>query len=733
MSRHAEAKVQFIRYIYYLVQKFQRNTIYIWIFERSFNVLIMQRFIYFLLSCSVSFSLLAQPIIYKDAQTLITGSWAAADAGGTATLTEVTGQTPFEGNQHYRFDYNFSSYWAGIGLNMDNWGNNPPRNLSGYSHIRIAYRGLSAGQGITLTLRNGNDFGNSIQIGALSNGYAVVDISIFSLTNASAVTATAVRELDFSITSNTPAGNGTVYLDAIELVNISNNAAQTSTTTWSRANSLGTGVNTSNWLEAFWLLPYNAYPEFSRYTRTKVRDLRNAGFTTFRLPVIFERLGSTSSPYSLNTGHIVFDLVDSMILWASIYQFKLVICNHHGYELNNNNYTTELPRLNAVWTQLMERYGNLDPNQYFFEIYNEPTNIINNSNWRIMAESVVSTIRSVETVQSFPRHSLVVGATGWNSGPELTAFIPLNDPDIIYTFHNYDPYFFTHQGMSWTTPAYFPMRSFPQTNEVAEMNDLMTALDGWSANFNVPVSMGEFGCSTAADAISRCNWIETITTAIAPYGFSRFYWDAISPTDAFGFYAGGVISQSACIPCFKNALGLYAALPLSLTAQKLRCDQGKVRLYWTIEATEVDGTVTVESSADGIQWQPERSYNLTVGRTEQQFAAINGAAYYRLNMKDVAGKTQFGPVIRNDCMSNIQVKISPNPTSFMANISLLADSNALVAVELLDVAGRLIERYECPEQAQQFSIPLYQFPAGTYFLRGTLESGDIWVKQVQRY
>jgi endoglucanase len=692
----------------------------------------MIRRCYTLLLCGMSLALGAQPVIYNDAQTLITGTWAAADAGGSATLSEVTGQTPFEGNKHYRFDYNYSNYWAGIGLNMDAWGNNPPRNLSGYSHIRVAYRGLSAGQSLTLTLRNGNNFGNTIQVGSASDNYTVVEISIFSLTNATLVSSSAVRELNFSLSSSTMAGSGTVFIDAIELVNMTNNAAQASAQTWSRANTLGAGVNTSNWLEAFWLIPFNAYPEVNRYTRLKVRDLRNAGFTTFRLPVTFERLGSLSDPYTLNTNHVAFDLVDSMILWASIYQFKLVICNHHGYELNNSNYSTQLPRLNALWTQLTNRYGNLDPNQFFFEIYNEPTTAINNANWRIMAESIVGTIRAVEAQQGFPRHSLVVGATGWNSGPELTAFIPLSDPDIIYTFHNYDPYFFTHQGMTWTTPPNFPQRSFPLDNEIGELNNLMLALDGWSANFNVPVSMGEFGCSTAADANSRCNWIEAITNATAPYDFSQFYWDAISPADAFGFYTGGVISQSTCIPCFSTALGLYTALPLTLTEQSVRCDKAEVSLHWNLESTAERCSISVESSDDGVHWQTEKTFELPAGRQQQSYTAIGAVQYYRLKMTDEMGKQTYGPVMSNPCRAGDQVKISPNPSDFMIHVQLLAEHNALVQIELSDITGRLVSRYHCPDGAQQFSVPLYYFPAGTYMLRGRLANGATWVRQVVR-
>lgn len=207
-----------------------------------------------------------------------------------------------------------------------------------------------------------------------------------------------------------------------------------------------------------------------------------------------------------------------MILWAVQMDFKLVICNHHGLPLNDNNYLAELPRLQAIWAQLAQRYGQLDPDRYFFEIYNEPDNNITNANWRTVASALIQTLRDYES----ERHSVFVGAANWNAANALISFIPLNDADIIYTFHYYDPYHFTHQGMSWTSPPYFSPRSFPLAGEMDALFQAMTAVNEWAELSQVSVSMGEFGVSTAADAESRCSWISAVMNAVRTYGFSFF-------------------------------------------------------------------------------------------------------------------------------------------------------------------------------------------------------------------
>lgn len=678
-------------------------------------------FIFTLIFCLSAAFVFSQPVVYKDASTLITGTWS-----GSGTLTEVTGETPHEGTKHYRFVYNYSAWWAGIGLNMDTWGTGSPKDFSGYSHLRIAYRGMGSGQTFMIQLRNENDFGNQVEIGTQQTNYTVVDIPMLALTAGSNVSASAVTEIDLSISSTAQSGSGTVYFDAIELVNVSGGPTPASAQTMARAASLGLGLNTSNWLEAWWLLPYNAYPEYNKYTRTMVRNLVNAGFSTIRLPVIFERLGATTSPYELDFNHEAFELVDSMILWANIYGFKLIIDNHHGYPLTNSNYNAELPRLTAVWQQLTQHYDYLDPEQFFFEIYNEPTTDISNANFRTVAVSLVNAIRANET----QTHSVFVGANSWNGGTALTAFTPLDDPDIIYTFHNYDPYLFTHQGMSWTTPPNFPPRTFPQSGEVAAIQQVFSGVKTWADFYAVPANLGEFGCSTAADATSRCNWIETMTGAINTNGFSHFYWDAITPSDAFGFYTGGVINSANCIPCFKTALGLYAAAPIAISAFSADCINGAVEISWTAFSAG-GGYFELEGSNDATNWQKITETAALDGEQNYTYLPQEKLSFYRLHWIDSQGVAGYSPIASTDCAHD-GVGLSPNPARYFAGISVSDIAFSLSEVGLYDLAGRRIwgENFASGERVRSVSIPVYQFPAGTYMVSGSLDDGTRWYKKL---
>lgn len=665
---------------------------------------------------------LAQPVIYNDTQTLITGTWDDAGTGGSAILSEVTGETPHEGTKHYKFVYSFTNWWAGVGLNMDNWGNSGARNLSGYTHLRIAYRGLSSGQTLTIQLRNGANFGNQVDIGGTAGSYTVVDIAMSALTANGNVNANAIREIDLGVSSSTQSGSGTVYFDAIELVNSGgggNSGLPASPETMARASSLSLGVNTSNWLEAWWLIQFGAYPEVNKYNRAKVSALRNAGFTTFRLPVIFERLGSTSAPYLLDFNHTAFRLVDSMILWANEYDFKLIIDNHHGYDLTDANYTTQIPRLVAVWQQLTDRYDYLDPNRFFFEVYNEP-HAISNANWRVVATSIVQAIRAAESQP----HSILVGGNGYNSGNGLMTMTPLADANIIYTFHNYDPYYFTHQGMSWTSPAYFPALTFPQSGEVAAINSLFASLKNWGETNGVPVNLGEFGVSTAADATSRCNWVNTLANAYSTNGFSAFYWDAISPSDAFGFFTGGVISSNTCVPCFKTALGLYATVPVSLLSFSAQCSDNAVVLDWKAFTNDNNARFEAERSTDNQNWVQIDQRPANKGTFEYSFRdplLPQGKIYYRLKTTDDNGQITYSPSRIVHCGNSGIIVVYPNPAQQQTTIAANGANNYLLRVAMYNAAGRLVQEKTFEEDTLNTSVTLEtgRCAAGVYLLHIT--------------
>jgi hypothetical protein len=88
-------------------------------------------------------------ILYKNGTSIITGKW-------SNKIAEITSENPYEGGQHLRFlNYDLGGgWWDGFGLNFDKWGAAAPINFKGTkTHLRIAYRGGSAGHVLQIRLK----------------------------------------------------------------------------------------------------------------------------------------------------------------------------------------------------------------------------------------------------------------------------------------------------------------------------------------------------------------------------------------------------------------------------------------------------------------------------------------------------------------------------------------------------------------------------------------------------
>src|SRR5437868_2469280 len=69
---------------------------------------------------------------------------------------------------------------------------------------------------------------------------------------------------------------------------------------------------------------------------------------------------------------------------------------------------------------------------------------------------VAQQIRSVA-----PNHTIIACGARWSGLEDLLPLQPLALANIIYTFHDYEPFAFTHQGATWTDPTVQPLRNVP--------------------------------------------------------------------------------------------------------------------------------------------------------------------------------------------------------------------------------------------------------------------------------
>lgn len=616
--------------------------------------------------------------IFHNGVNLVTGTWT-----GNGTLVETTDDFPFDGSTHFRFTYDYDGFWAGFGLNLDNWGSSSAYDFSGYTHIYFAYRGLNNNQTFRIQLRSGDIEGPSFDIGGNNSDYQIIKIPLVFLSGS--LDLTQITELIYSIGGDFPEGDGTVYLDAIYLAN--EDIPAIGSASWGIQQALGKGFNMTNWLEAYWLIPFNAYPEVDRYDRTHVEFLADAGMDHIRLPVTFEHLTGPGPDYLFDLDHIVFDLIDSAIQWSEDYDLMLIIDNHHGtVTLSNDNYEDELPRLKAIWSQIIDLYGHLDPTKYLFEIYNEPTGAISNNNLKVFFEELVGEIRT-----QTQDHTVIIGGNGYNSGNGLTSFLPIeNDQRIIYTFHSYDPYFFTHQGMSWTDPPFLPPRAFPEDDDEDVIRNIFTAVSEWSDIYDLPVYLGEYGCAVSADDDSRCNYITHLMHLSDSLSFSHAYWDVFFD---FGFADPEQLDGSQVVSCFAQAIGLnFIVLSLDVLKVDQDCQMHNALLTWHMSPTDSEDLFFLEYSDDAFSWTRLPSPQAMSRTGEVSFTLSRPIGpYIRLHCESKSGEINKSPITLLTCSDDFISRVYPNPTHGPLHLDLdpsIIGSN--FAITIFDATGRSV-------------------------------------------
>ncbi|MDO3626596.1 glycoside hydrolase family 5 protein [Mucilaginibacter sp. BT774] len=329
-----------------------------------------------------------------------------------------------------------------------------------------------------------------------------------------------------------------------------------------RAQSLDNGVSIP-WLEQTWnknILDSNVI------STSDFRLLKQLGFKCIRLPVAF-RYFQTNNSFDPK----LFERIDQIIRLCHLYGFKVVICYHSG-NLDENTYASESQSIISLWKMLAKKYYLQSADDLFFELYNEPPHM-NPDTWQNAANEIIKAIRKVDA-----KRTLIVGASNFNSIYELSRSTPLNDDNIIYTFHFYEPFFFTHQGAEWigdqvaTTGVPFPYNAenFPPLNPKAKntwgetnyyqyrtdgneqsVKDKLQIVKNWGLKYNVPLLCGEYGVyNKYADPDSRCRYIKAVRQTLKVLHIPGILWDYNSNFSIFN----GKPSLSDLPDCMKDAL-----------------------------------------------------------------------------------------------------------------------------------------------------------------------------------
>jgi endoglucanase len=344
-----------------------------------------------------------------------------------------------------------------------------------------------------------------------------------------------------------------------------------------RAARMNLGMNLS-YLDNYWLgTKSKNFSDFVKASEAAKRekmfaDIAAAGFKTVRIPVNFSAWASLKAPFKWENQEGL-QTADLFVKWALANDLNAIVDLHHTEFDGTIPGAATTERIVWLWKEIASRYKNTDPEKVFFELRNEPHDIAA-QDWRAQAREIIKAVRQIA-----PNHTLIVGFHDWNSRAALIDSEPFDDRNIIYTFHYYDPFIFTHQGATWAGEGLTELKNVPfpaaktkiEVPETARGKwvesliknyekdsgaekmyaDLKAAKD-WSEKYNVPIFLGEFGSYGKYPAMAdRCRHAETVYSALGKLNIPNAWWEW---DGGFNMFEKGTTKISDCM---RKALDAY--------------------------------------------------------------------------------------------------------------------------------------------------------------------------------
>jgi endoglucanase len=343
----------------------------------------------------------------------------------------------------------------------------------------------------------------------------------------------------------------------------------------SRFAHLRRGINLSHWFSQS-----AGYSKEHLDTHTTARDIdliKSLGFDHVRFPIEPAPLmNDTPDPAILNTTYLGYvDSALDMILAAGL---AVVIDIHPSdeFKLRMARDERSIEAFGKFWRAFATHLARRDPELVFLEVLNEPM-VEDPYRWYGIQGKLIASIRA-----GAPNHTIIAAGHRWSGLYEMLFLEPYADANIIYNFHYYEPFAFTHQGATWAGPNLpfyknVPYPSSPETvkllldtiqDDPARYNLLrygeenwnaqridreLAAAADWAGKHHVYITCNEFGAlRKVVKPADRVAWLQDMRTALEKHRIGWTMWD----------YGGGfsvvnkIDGQAQADPEVVKALGL---------------------------------------------------------------------------------------------------------------------------------------------------------------------------------
>lgn len=315
---------------------------------------------------------------------------------------------------------------------------------------------------------------------------------------------------------------------------------------------LGKGTNLAHWLSQ----SQRRGEERRRFIRERdIAYIAELGFDHVRLPIDEEQMWDEDG----NRNDEAFAIMLDAVRWSLDHHLKVLVDLHilrsHHFNADDKPLWTdpgEQARFIALWRDLSSALREFPTDSVAYELMNEPV-ADDPEDWNRLVARAFAAVRELE-----PERTIVIGSNRWQSVDTFDQLRVPDDPNIILSYHFYEPFLLTHYDTSWTFldgysgPVHYPGIILSEAESAALPDDQKDTVAGWvgrrfdretllgmmekplrvAQQLGLPLYCGEYGVFDKAPAADRLRWYRDMQSIFAEHGISAANWNYKS--DQFG-------------------------------------------------------------------------------------------------------------------------------------------------------------------------------------------------------
>ena len=318
----------------------------------------------------------------------------------------------------------------------------------------------------------------------------------------------------------------------------------------SRLKTLSKGFNLEHWQR-------NELND-GHYTEATLLQYKRLGLTYTRLPVVLSKFLNETNPGVLKKDSLA--ALDAIIKMHVKTGLGIILSPfNHPLELHTD--PAVLARYIAFFKAFAIHVRNTNPEKVFLEVMNEPL-ADTPEIWNKIQLKLIAAIRS-----GAPTHTIIassnmkINANDWSNVRAMPRTQVVKDKNVVYNFHLYDPFIFTHQGASWGWRASQYMKNIPYPSTpqlvaplLAQIQDSeaksaverygqekwnkaklireLAPIAAWAKTNRVTVTCNEFGAIPwVAPRDSMLRYLKDVREVLESYRIPWGHWFALDIND----------------------------------------------------------------------------------------------------------------------------------------------------------------------------------------------------------